>query len=199
MFKVKICGLTRLCDIDTVNMENPDYIGFVFANSRRRVSPSQAMKLKERLNEGIISVGVFVDERIEVVLSIIKSGIVDIIQLHGAENENYIKRLKEISGKPVIKAVSVEKADDVQKLASTSADYLLLDNKGGGTGRAFDWGLIGETDKPYFLAGGLDVDNIAQAISQTRPYVFDVSSGVETDGLKDPVKIKEFIRRVRNA
>ena len=199
MSKIKICGLTRLCDIDAVNAERPDYIGFVFAESRRKVSPQQAMKLRQELNQGITPVGIFVDEAIEQILPLIQADIIDIVQLHGTESDEYIKTLKYLSGKPVIKAVSVNKIGDVQKAAATSADYLLLDSKGGGTGKAFDWNLIGETDKPYFLAGGLDIDNIADAISKTTPFAVDVSSGVETDGLKDPMKIKEFIRRVRNA
>ena len=198
MVKVKICGLTRLCDIDTVNSAMPDYIGFVFAQSRRNVSTRQAAELRERLAQEIIPVGVFVDEDIRHVILTARGGIIDAIQLHGLENEDYIKRLKEMTDKPVIKAVSVEKTGDVQKWAHTSADYLLLDSRGGGTGQAFDWSLIDKVTKPYFLAGGLDVNNIANAISQTTPFAVDVSSGVETDGLKDPEKIKEFIRRVRH-
>ena len=195
--KIKICGLTRPCDVDAVNIEKPDYIGFVFAESRRKVSPRQALELRKRLDYGIIPVGVFVDEPIENILAATQNGIIEVIQLHGAENEAYIKRLKKSTQKPVIKAVSVERAGDVQKWENTSADYLLLDNKSGGTGRAFDWNLIGEPNKPCFLAGGLDTDNILSAINQTNPFAVDISSGVETGGSKDPVKIKEFIRKVR--
>ena len=198
MVKVKICGLTRLCDINAVNAAMPDYVGFVFAESRRKVSGRQAAELRERLAKEIIPVGVFVDEDVRHVILMAIGGIIDAIQLHGTENEDYIKRLKEMTGKPVIKAVSVEKAGDVQKWAQTSADYLLLDSKGGGTGRTFDWSLIGQTDKPYFLAGGLYEASIIEAIEQTRPFAVDVSSGVETDGLKDPAKINDFIRRVRH-
>ena len=198
MVKVKICGLTRLRDIDAVNVERPDYIGFVFANSSRKVSPHQAMELRERLAQGIVPVGVFVNETIERIVSLIQDGIVDVVQLHGLENEEYIKRLKELTDKPIIKGVTVQKAGDVQKWASTSADYLLLDNKGGGTGQTFDWSLIGETDNRYFLAGGLNIENVGTAIEKTNPYTVDISSGVETDGLKDPMKIKKFIRKIRN-
>lgn len=197
MAKIKICGLTRLCDIDAVNIEKPDYIGFVFAESKRKITPSQAVELRARLNPGITPVGVFVNETLENIRALTRDGIIDVIQLHGAETEDYIKKIKELTGKLIIKAASVERAGDVQKRARTSADYLLLDNKGGGTGQAFDWSLIGQTDKPYFLAGGLDIDNIKEAINQTKPFAVDISSGVETDGLKDPVKIKEFIRRIR--
>ena len=196
--KVKICGLTRLCDIDAVNIEKPDYIGFVFANSRRRVTPAQAMELRSKLANEIIPVGVFVDEAMENILPLVQDGVIEMIQLHGTENEEYIMKLKEMTTAPLIKAISVQQAGDVQKWARTAASYLLLDSKGGGTGRAFDWGLIGETSKPCFLAGGLNVNNIADAIKQTKPFAVDVSSGVETDGFKDPEKINEFIRRVRH-
>jgi len=196
MVKIKICGLTRLCDIEVVNIEKPDYIGFVFANSRRRVTPAQAMELRSKLANDIIPVGVFVDERPRNILPLVQNGVIGMVQLHGTENEEYIAKLKELTTAPIIKAISVRRAGDVQKWESTAADYLLLDNKGGGTGQAFDWSLIGETNKPYFLAGGLDVNNIVNAISQTMPFSVDVSSGVETDGFKDPEKIKKFIRLV---
>ena len=198
MTKIKICGLSRQSDIDTVNIEKPDYIGFVFAESRRKVTPEQAATLRKTLSPDIVPVGVFVNETIDNILLLINSGVIEIAQLHGSEDETYIKKLKQQTSKPVIKAISVENKGDVQKWASTSADYLLLDYKGGGTGQTFDWDLIGETTKPYFLAGGLDPENITEAINKTSPFAVDVSSGVETNGVKDPEKIKEFIRRVRN-
>jgi len=199
MAKIKICGLMRPCDIDVVNMEKPDYIGFVFANSRRQVTSQQALDLRNRLYPGIKPVGVFVNETFENIVSLAQNGIIDVIQLHGSENENYIEKLKALVRKPIIKAVAVQREGDVQKWAATAADYLLLDNKGGGTGRSFDWNLIGEVEKPYFLAGGLDLGNVKEAIDQINPFAVDVSSGVETSGLKDTKKIKEFIRRVKNA
>jgi len=196
--KVKICGLTQLPDVHAVNIEKPDYVGFVFADSRRRVTPAQATTLRSRLVYEIIPVGVFVDESIPNILSLVQNGIIQMIQLHGTENEEYIVKLKERTAVPIVKAISVRHLGVVQQWASTTADYLLLDNQGGGTGQAFDWRLIGDTTKPYFLAGGLDEDNIVNAINQTKPFAVDSSSGVETNGLKDPVKIKEFIRRVRH-
>ena len=198
MTKVKICGLTRQCDVESVNIEKPDYVGFIFANSRRRVTHEQAMGLRNKLANEIIPVGVFVQETIENILSLVQNDVIEMIQLHGSESEEYIVKLKELTTAPIIKAISVKHAGDVQKWALTAADYLLLDSKGGGTGQVFDWSLIGNVAKPYFLAGGLDVNNIANAISQTMPSVVDVSSGVETNGLKDPEKIKGFIRRVRH-
>jgi len=198
MTKVKICGLTRPCDIETVNIEKTDYVGFVFVHSRRRVTPVQAMELRSKLANEIIPVGVFVNETIENILSLVQNGVIETVQLHGTENEDFIVKLKELTTAPVIKAISVQQAGDVQKWAQTAADYLLLDSKGGGTGLAFDWSLIGKVTRPYFLAGGLDMYNIADAVNQTTPFAVDVSSGVETDGLKDPEKIKEFIRLVRH-
>jgi phosphoribosylanthranilate isomerase len=198
MPKVKICGLTRVCDIEAVNNEQPDYIGFMFAQSRRKITPRQAFELRGRLDPGIIPVGVFVDEKIENVVTLAENGVIDIIQLHGSEDEEYIEKIIALTGKPVIKAIPVQKKGDVQTREKTSADYLLLDNSSGGSGRNFLWELIGSTEKPYFLAGGLSPENVTDAIDKTKPFAVDVSSGVETDGVKDPVKIREFIRKVRN-
>ena len=198
MVKVKICGLSRMLDIETVNEYKPDYIGFVFAkNSRRRITPRQALELRKRLSPNIIPVGVFVDEPVENILALAHDGTIDFVQLHGSENEEYIKKLKTFTDKLIIKAVAVRDKGDIQKWVETAADYLLLDHKNGGSGEVFDWDIIGQTDKPYFLAGGLSPENITKAINTTTPFAVDVSSGVETDGLKDPLKIKEFIRRVR--
>ena len=198
MTKIKICGLTRLADIEIVNTAKPDYIGFVFANSRRKVEHNQAAELRQALSTGIISVGVFVDETITNILALVQSGVVDAVQLHGSEDEGYIEKLKIKTDVPVIKAVSVQNVCDVLKWQRTCADYLLLDSPGGGTGQTFDWELIGETSKPFFLAGGLELSNVAESINQITPFAVDVSSGVETNGVKDLGKINGFIRRVRN-
>ena len=198
MTKVKICGLLRPCDIEAVNAEKPDYIGFVFAESRRKVTLTQAAELKKLLLPDIIPVGVFVNEPIENIISLVSEGIIDVIQLHGLESATYIQELKLLTDKPVIKAIAVQSKGDVQKWSGSAADYLLLDHKGGGTGQSFDWDMIGEVDKLYFLAGGLNPKNITEAIRKTAPYAVDVSSGVENEGFKDPAKIKEFIRRVRD-
>ena len=198
MIKIKICGLSRICDIESVNLAKPEYIGFVFAESGRKVTPEQAKELRMKLLPDIIPVGVFVNEKPESIVSIVKSGIIDVIQLHGDETEEYIKEIKDLTGKPIIKAVSVIKAGDVQKFADTKADFLLLDNKSGGTGKAFDWDLIGEVNKPFFLAGGLNIDNVGLAISKSNPFAVDISSGVEVDGFKDRDKIMAIIRSIRN-
>ena len=198
MTKVKICGLTQPCDIETVNIEEPDYIGFIFAPSRRKVTFWQALKLRSSLKQKIIPVGVFVDEPIKNILTLACDGVIDVIQLHGLESEEYLQELMALADKPVIKAVSVQQKGDVQKWTETSADYLLLDHIGGGTGQNFNWDLVGKTNKNYFLAGGLNAENIVGAVNKLKPFAVDVSSGVETDGIKDPVKINKFIRMVRN-
>ena len=195
--KIKICGLSRICDIDAVNNAKPEYIGFVFAESRRRVTPAQAAKLRDKLSPEIIPVGVFVDESPEKIISVVKSDIIKIIQLHGGETEEYIEKLKSLENAPVIKAISVVNPGDVQKWENSCADYILLDNKGGGTGQVFDWNLIGNINKPYFLAGGLNTENIKTAIQKTNPFAVDISSGVETNGLKDVQKINSIIEAVK--
>jgi len=196
--KIKICGLTRLEDIAIVNTLKPDYIGFVFAKSRRKVTPAQALSFRDALNQSIIPIGVFVNESIETILSVVQSGAIKIIQLHGSETERCIEKLKHKASAPIIKAIPVQKEGDVQKWAQTAADFLLLDHKGGGTGTTFDWNLIGKTEKPFFLAGGLTPQNVSQAISRTKPYAVDVSSRVEENGLKCPRKIQQFINVIRD-
>ena len=198
MPKIKICGLTSPDDITAVNTHKPDYIGFVFAKSRRQITPTQAHALRTALHPSITPVGVFVNAPPELILSIIYSGTIEIIQLHGQEPESYIQHLRQSTKCPIIKAISVQNPGDVQKWENTSADYLLLDHMGGGTGATFNWDLIGKTQKPYFLAGGLTPQNIANAITKTTPYALDVSSGVEQGGKKCPTKIQNFIRVIRD-
>ncbi len=207
---IKFCGLTRLSDIEAVNELKPEYVGFVFwEKSRRFVSGEKALELKKALLPGIKAVGVFVDEEPEKIASLLTEGIIDIAQLHGNEDEEYIERLRKLIGdKPIIRAFVVKggegtgsgeanKSEAIRKELETikvsSADYLLLDS-GKGTGQTFNWELIKEAgiEKPFFLAGGLGPENVAQAIETLHPYAVDVSSGIETDGLKDPEKMREF-------
>ena len=195
--KIKICGLFRDCDIDYVNEAKPDFIGFVFAKSRRQVSAGQAEALRNRLSSGITSVGVFVNEPLASVAKLLDAGVIEIAQLHGGENEEYIQELKARTQKPVIKALRVSSHADIEAAQRTAADYLLLDNGTGGTGARFDWSVVGTVAKPFFLAGGLNADNIEQAIAATHPYAADLSSGVETAGVKDRDKILEIVRRIR--
>ena len=195
MAKVKICGLTRIEDIECVNEVLPDYVGFIFAPSRRQVSWEQALDLKNHLDRRILSVGVFVDEPVDTIVEILDMGIIDVIQLHGRETEAYIKTIRACTPQPIIKAVSVRTRSDLA--VKTSADHLLFDHGSGGKGVAFDWSLLKGVSIPYFLAGGLSAENIDDALGRTTPFAVDVSSGVETNGLKDPDKVKELTRRVR--
>ena len=197
MTKIKICGLSREYDIKAVNEIKPEYIGFVFfKKSRRYVSPEKALELKKILDKEIKAVGVFVDEDIKTVEKFLKSGIIDIAQLHGNETDDYIKSLKELTVQPVIKAFKIRSLSDIEKAEKSLADMILLD-AGMGDGKVFDWSLVSGFKRPYFLAGGLDCTNAQSAVSQLHPYALDVSSSVETDGLKDIQKMTAFIDAVR--
>ncbi|MHC1721634.1 MAG: phosphoribosylanthranilate isomerase [Aminipila sp.] len=199
MTKIKICGLSKMCHIDYVNEARPEYIGFVFAQSKRQVNLETAWTLRQALNKDIIAVGVFVNEPLKNIVSLVRNQIIGVVQLHGSEDEAFIKNLKSIINVPVIKAVKVEKSLDIEKAEECSADYLLLDSGAGGTGQCFDWNLIKKVSKPFFLAGGINVTNVEMGIKCLMPYGIDVSSGVEEEGEKNREKIVEFIRRVRNA
>jgi phosphoribosylanthranilate isomerase len=198
MTRVKICGLSRFEDIDAVNCALPDFMGFVFAPSRCKVDIRTAAALKARLNPRIEAVGVFVNENIDVIAEIYRNGIIDIAQLHGDEDDAYIKRLKEICGCRIIKAIGVGATPPIM---SVEADYLLFDTlsvQRGGSGRVFDWNILRAYRGPsFFLAGGLHTDNVVSALNILSPFCVDVSSGVETNGIKDAGKINEFILQVR--
>lgn len=199
--KIKICGLRTLEDISYVNVAMPDFTGFIFARgSKRKITIEQAELMKSALNKNIKSVGVFVDESPEVIISAAKLGIIDIIQMHGSETDEYIKEIKNYTKMEVIKAF---KADENlnYNIENTNADYVLVDSFGknsfGGTGNTFDWGLIPETNKKLFLAGGLNSENILEAIKRVKPYCVDINSGVETNGAKDKQKIIEIIQKIK--
>lgn len=197
MTKIKFCGLTRPCDIEAANEIKPNYIGFVFASkSKRRVSYKKAVDLKNLLSKDIKAVGVFLNEDIEQVISLLNLGIIDAAQLHGDESAEYITRIQKETGKPVIKAFQIHSKDDVAAAEETVADFIILD-AGTGEGKTFDWNLISDFKKPYFLAGGLNTDNVTVAMRKLRPYALDVSTGIETDGLKDKKKMAEFAAIVR--
>ncbi|MCQ4022750.1 MULTISPECIES: phosphoribosylanthranilate isomerase [unclassified Ruminococcus] len=202
MIRIKICGLKRECDVDFVNEFLPDYIGFIFANTKRYISPELAKKLKSRLDRRIKAVGVFVNEDINTVCGIADSGIIDLIQLHGDEDEAYINAVKERTGREIIKAVRVQSTQQVLKAEKLPCDYLLLDvyRKGqyGGIGESFNWGLIPKLSKPFFLAGGLNSGNILSAQNQVQPYCLDLSTGVEENGFKSRDKIEEIIKLIRS-
>ena len=197
MTKIKFCGLTRIEDIEEVNKLKPDYIGFVFwPRSKRVVTREQASELKAMLDPSIKAVGVFVDEDIEVVKSLLNDDIIDIAQLHGSEDGTYINDLKMSTGKPVIKAFKIRSEDDGRQAEESPADMVLLDS-GMGTGKTFNWEIIKGVKRPFFLAGGLAPDNAAEAIRELHPYALDVSSGIETEGIKDTKKMTDFYEAVR--
>ena len=195
MVKIKICGLRRLEDIEIVNKYKPDYIGFVFADSKRKVSHDLARKLKDNLSPDIISVGVFVDSSPEEILELYNEGIIEVVQLHGSENEEFILNLKEKTNYKIkiINAIEMYDGIDLKKYDNSEADYLLFDS-GKGSGKTFDWNLIqNDLKKDFFLAGGLSSSNICEAITEFNPYAVDLSSSLETDGFKDEDKIKEIM------
>lgn len=213
MQKIKLCGMMKPCDIEYANRVKPDLVGFVFANTRRKISATQAKQFREALDAEIPTVGVFVNEDIPVIASLVQDGCIDMIQLHGEEDADYIRRLREICDVPVIKAVKVQTVEQIRQAAALPVDYLLLDTyrKGvlGGTGEAFDWELLREAKaaagdtaegalfgKPYFLAGGLHAGNLREAAA-LGSYGLDVSSGIETDGSKDFTKMVEVMELVR--
>ena len=181
MVKIKICGLKRLEDIDVVNKYKPDYIGFVFADSKRKVSHKLASEMKSNLSSGIVSVGVFVDADADEIIKLFDEGL--------KENTNY--ELK------IINAIEMSDEKDLMEYDNSISDYLLLDS-GKGSGRTFDWNLIrNDLNKDFFLAGGINISNISKAIDEFKPYAIDLSSGVETDGFKDEYKIKEIMEVIR--
>ena len=198
MVKVKICGIRRMEDIEIVNRYKPDYIGFVFADSKRRVSHDLAYELKLNLDSDIISVGVFVDASLNEILKLFEEGVIEMAQLHGSESEEYILTLKEKTNSElkIIKAIEMSEDVDLLKYNNSRADYLLLDS-GKGSGKTFDWSLIeSDLNKEFFLAGGLDISNISDEIKEFDPYAIDLSSSLEVDGFKDESKIKELMEAI---
>ena len=198
--KLKFCGLTRETDIRAANETRPDYIGFVFAESRRRVTDEQAARLRALLSPGIQAVGVFVNDDPTHIALLANRGVIDLIQLHGSESAAYIRRLRTMTAAPIICALRVGKQTDIKRAESNLVDFLLLDtytkDAYGGSGRTFDWSLIGEVGKPHFLAGGLNESNITRAM-RTGAYALDLSSGIETDGVKDAEKMRRVAALVK--
>ena len=198
MTKIKLCGLSRPCDIETANRLLPEYIGFVFApKSKRYVPPETAAALKGLLHPSIQAVGVFVREEPEQVARLLRDGIIDIAQLHGGEDAAYVRVLRRLTDRPILQAFRVDSAADVAAAQKSEADMILLDAGAGGTGTAFDWTLLRDIRRPYFLAGGLHPGNVREAVERLSPYAVDVSSGIETDGRKDADKMEAFMRAAR--
>ncbi len=197
MTKIKLCGLTRPEDIREANRLGVDYVGFVFApKSARMVLPSEVKKLREGLDPAIQAVGVFVNEPAHEVAWLLNQGVIDTAQLHGHEDEGYLRRLRNLTDKPIWQAFRVKGREDVERAKRSGADVILLDS-GAGTGLSFNWGLIGEIQRPYLLAGGLTPGNVGLALKNLSPWGVDVSSGIETDGKKDPEKMAAFVAAVR--
>ena len=196
--KIKICGLSRPEDIEAVNEVKPDYAGFVVevSKSRRNVSVQQLRRLTALLDHGIVSVGVFVNAPVELIVGLLQDGVLAMAQLHGQEDDAYIQALQARTGKPVWKAFRIRSTDDSDAARASSADMILLDN-GYGTGRTFDWSLAGGVNRPFLLAGGLAPDNIPEAVAALHPYGVDISSGVETGGQKDRGKILAAVSAAR--
>ena len=189
---VKFCGIRRSEDIKAVNEVKPDLIGFVLDRTRRRyVSPDTVSGLRKDLDPKIRVVGVFVDEEISYVVKLLNDGIIDIAQLHGNESDDYINEVREKTGALIIKAFGIRSDEDIKRAEASCADLVIVDSPGGGTGEPFNWELLSKIKRPYILAGGLDADNISDAV-KISPYGVDVSSGIETDGYKDITKMKAF-------
>ncbi|WP_044975049.1 phosphoribosylanthranilate isomerase [Ruminococcus sp. HUN007] len=194
--KIKMCGLSKPEDIAFANEVRPDYIGFVFAKkSSRYVTPEKAAELAAKLDKSIVPVGVFVDSDFEEIMHTVNLGSIRIAQLHGNEPVELVKRLQE-NGVPVIRAFQIKSEDDVKKAETSCADHILLDS-GKGSGLTFDWSVLKNAKRPYFLAGGLDPKNVSRAVNDLHPYAVDVSSGLETDGVKDKNKMIKFAEAVR--
>lgn len=197
MTKIKLCGIQRYEDIDVVNELLPDYIGFVFAKkSKRFISYDMAKALKKRLDKRVKAVGVFVNDSIENIIYLVRNDIIDLIQLHGDEDSDYISKLKKYVNIPVIKAFKIKSKADINTLYKEGTDFILLD-AGAGDGKTLDESILKDFQGDYFLAGGLSPDNISEKINTLHPFGVDVSSGIETDGKKDADKMRKFVKLVR--
>ena len=196
--KIKICGLRRIEDIDAVNEAKPDYAGFILSEGfRRSIDLMKMRELRERLSKEIPAVGVFVNEDPDRISKLLLEGVIDLAQLHGNEPEEEVIRIRENTGKPVIKYVRAADAAQIEGWLGSSADYLLFDS-GTGTGKTFDWNVLGGIERPFFLAGGLSAGNLEEAYQRVNPFAADLSSGVETDGWKDRDKILQAVKKVRS-
>lgn len=197
MTKIKLCGMRNAADIAVVNQLKPDYIGFILAPQFWRYVPSETVaKLKAALDPAIQVVGVFVNQDVHEVARLLAEGTIDVAQLHGQEDEAYIAALRQMTGKPIFKAFKINTPEAVAAANASSADCVLLDS-GTGTGTVFDWSLLEQIRRPYFLAGGLHPGNVADAVRTLQPYGVDVSSGIETNKRKDPEKMAAFVAAVK--
>ena len=209
--KVKMCGISKVETIPAVVEAKPDYMGLVFAPSKRQVTVEQAKILIEELHKQCINhydtkvvktVGVFVNETVDNLVTIANEANLDAVQLHGDEDETFIQSLKERTNVEVWKAIQIRTAADTEKWIDSSVDMLLFDayhkDERGGTGEVFDWSSLDAFERPFMLAGGIDSTNVARAIRTVRPYGIDISSGIETNGVKDDEKITAFTKIVKS-
>lgn len=197
MIRIKLCGLKRVCDVEWANELAPEYIGFVFfKKSKRYVTPEEAKALKKKLDKSIKAVGVFVNEEPEEIAKLCNTGMIDMVQLHGDEDEEYIRNLRTLTDCPIIQAFQIANKGDISKANNSIADFVLLDS-GGGSGNVFEWELLQGMKRPYFLAGGLTPENVAEAVNTFSPFGVDASSSLETEGGKDKKKMADFVRAVR--
>ncbi len=197
MKKIKICGLSQAADIAVINTVKPDYCGFIinYPKSRRNISPEAIQSFRAKLNPAITTVGVFVDQPVELVAKLLNKSIVSIAQLHGHEDNCYIAALRQLTASPIWKALQITCQEEATQALKSMADFVLLD-AGQGCGKAFDWSILAGFSRPFGLAGGLNIENLHEAL-QTEASLLDVSSGVETGGVKDPDKIKNFVKTAR--
>lgn len=191
--KIKICGIKTTEEIEIMNQVKPDYIGFVFAKSRVQVSYKKASELKKLLNPEIRAVGVFLDHEESLISDLLENKVIDIVQLHGQESDDYLKKMKtKFPEVPIIKAV--RNGEEYIR----PVDHILFDNEKGENGKKLDWGNIPKTEVPFFLAGGINLDNIKEAV-KISPYAIDLSSGAETNGYKDIDKCRQIVEIIRNS
>ena len=199
MTGIKFCGLRRKEDVYYVNEIGADYAGFIVTRGfSRSVGVDGIRILTKLLRKDIRPVGVFVDESIDIIAQLANEGTISMIQLHGSESEGYIRELRSMTPVPIIRSFTISSEEDVRAANASSADYVLLDS-GKGTGKTFDWTLLSEIKREYFLAGGLDAGNVEEAIRKLHPKAVDTSSRMETDGCKDYNKMSAFARSVRTA
>ncbi|AMB95102.1 phosphoribosylanthranilate isomerase [Aerococcus urinae] len=200
MPKLKICGLKRPIDISYCNPLAIDYVGFIvdFPKSQRSITLDTLKQLSQEVDPKIQKVGVFVNYPLDRIADLLESGIIDIAQLHGQESPADISDLQNTTGKPIWKAFAISEASDLAKAKASPADQILLDYKEAGSGKSFNWELLEDFDRPFILAGGLNATNIQAAMTQVHPAGLDLSTGVENQGYKDPDKIKEIVRMVKN-
>ena len=201
MTLVKFCGLFREEDIEYANILKPDFIGFVYAKSKRQISQEKSEYLKNKLHKNIKAVGVFLNNSVDEIIEICSKNIIDIIQLHGTYNKDVINTLKAKTNKQIISAINIKSADDILSIKHMEADYLLIDSANAGSGVAFNYKLLDEAKnkgfhEKFFLAGGLNIYNIEKALAY-KPYGIDISSGIEKDGIKDFNLMKEIIYKVK--